>query len=250
MRPRTLGFLLASLIGAALFIRLGLWQVSRLHERQARNAIMRGRLAAPTAPLDSLRGSPEELRYRRASVRGVASYNGETILAQRSHEGSPGVFFLTPVRTARGDSAIIVVRGWAYSPDGITVDRARWQEGDTIAVEGCLDELPGPTPAPYALKDRTDILRRLDGPAIAQHAGVPLRPMILWATGPAPANPTSGTPARFPLPELDDGPHRSYAIQWFSFAAIALVGAGLVVRNDRRTQYETAREPAVPVTRA
>ena len=34
-------------------------------------------------------------------------------------------------------------------------------------------------------------------------------------------------------PSLDEGPHRSYAIQWFSFAAIALVGGTLLVRGSR-----------------
>jgi cytochrome oxidase assembly protein ShyY1 len=46
--------------------------------------------------------------------------------------------------------------------------------------------------------------------------------------------PSTQKAARFALPVLDDGPHRSYAIQWFCFAIIALVGAGIVVRNDRR----------------
>jgi cytochrome oxidase assembly protein ShyY1 len=32
---------------------------------------------------------------------------------------------------------------------------------------------------------------------------------------------------------LDDGPHRSYAVQWFCFAAIALGGAVAVIRRER-----------------
>lgn len=261
MRPRTIAFVIAALLGAALFARLGVWQVSRLHERQARNAVIRERRAAPPLPMDSLRvadsmhdwgerhGYLEKLYHRRARITGVASYNGEVIVAQRTHDGSPGVWLVTPVRSSENEPATIVVRGWAYSPDGVTVDRARWREGDNITVEGWLDEMPGRSPNPYVVKDRPDVLRRLDVVALAEHAGVPLRWVVLWATGPAPTDPSSGTPARFTLSELDDGPHRSYAIQWFSFAAIALVGAGIVVRNDMRTQHETAREPALPATR-
>jgi len=37
-------------------------------------------------------------------------------------------------------------------------------------------------------------------------------------------DPTRGLPRRWPPPTFDDGPHLSYAIQWFSFALIALVG--------------------------
>ena len=36
-------------------------------------------------------------------------------------------------------------------------------------------------------------------------------------------------PQRVPTPPLDEGPHLSYAIQWFSFAAIALAGTVMAV---------------------
>jgi cytochrome oxidase assembly protein ShyY1 len=38
------------------------------------------------------------------------------------------------------------------------------------------------------------------------------------------------------MPVLDDGPHRSYAFQWFCFAAIALGGAIAVVRRERESR--------------
>jgi cytochrome oxidase assembly protein ShyY1 len=37
-----------------------------------------------------------------------------------------------------------------------------------------------------------------------------------------------------PLPPLDDGPHLSYAIQWFIFSTIALVGYPLILRRHAR----------------
>jgi cytochrome oxidase assembly protein ShyY1 len=36
---------------------------------------------------------------------------------------------------------------------------------------------------------------------------------------------------------MDEGPHLGYAIQWFTFALIALVGAGVAVRADRRGSH-------------
>jgi cytochrome oxidase assembly protein ShyY1 len=35
-------------------------------------------------------------------------------------------------------------------------------------------------------------------------------------------------------PALDDGPHLSYALQWFAFALIGVVGAGVVAVRARR----------------
>ena len=59
-----------------------------------------------------------------------------------------------------------------------------------------------------------------------------LSPMYLVAQDSAGAN----APIRLPPPRLDDGPHLSYAIQWFAFAAIALAGAVVVAR---RTQSQS-----------
>jgi cytochrome oxidase assembly protein ShyY1 len=42
----------------------------------------------------------------------------------------------------------------------------------------------------------------------------------------------STRPVRIPLPALDEGPHKSYAVQWFAFAAIALIGTAAVVRGE------------------
>jgi surfeit locus 1 family protein len=249
VRLRTLAFLLAALAGAALFARLGVWQLSRLHERQGLNDTIRARLAAPPMSIDSLVGPPDSLRYRRARVAGRVDYAGEALLVQRTRDGSPGVYLLTPVHTPGSDSATLVVRGWVYAPDGTTIDRPFWREADSLTVEGYLDEFPW-IGGPDTIAGHPDALRRLDRATLARRAGTPLRSMYLWATGPEPMHNGVDAPARFTLPVLDDGPHRSYAVQWFSFATIALVGAGIVVRNDRRTGREGERAAGAPVTRS
>jgi surfeit locus 1 family protein len=48
-------------------------------------------------------------------------------------------------------------------------------------------------------------------------------------------------PEPAPLPELDEGPHLSYAIQWFTFATIALVGYVVLSRRDRREDRTVGR---------
>ena len=46
-------------------------------------------------------------------------------------------------------------------------------------------------------------------------------------------DPEGGLPRRWPPPVFDNGPHLSYAIQWFSFALIALVGTAVMIRKGR-----------------
>lgn len=240
MRPKTIAFIIVAVTGAAVFTRLGIWQVSRLHERQALNARMQARLSAAPVAIDSMTGPADSLRYRRARLSGTPDYGHEAVLVQRTREGSPGVYLVTPVITAGSDSATIVVRGWAYAPDGVRVDQSRWREGPSLTVNGYLDELPVGADA-ASLPGQPASVRRLDRADLSRRAGRPVRTMYLWAVSDSTA-PGAGQPARFALPALDDGPHRSYAIQWFSFALIALAGAIIIVRNER--QPERRRDPA------
>jgi cytochrome oxidase assembly protein ShyY1 len=41
-------------------------------------------------------------------------------------------------------------------------------------------------------------------------------------------------PRRLEPQPLDDGPHLSYMLQWFAFAATALVFAGVIARPEKR----------------
>jgi surfeit locus 1 family protein len=232
VRAKTIGFVVVAVVGAAIFTRLGVWQLSRLRERQALNARMHARLSAAPVAIDSMTGPADSLRYRRARVSGTPDYTRETLLVQRTRDGSPGVYLVTPVMTAGSDSATIVVRGWAYAPDGVRIDQARWREGERLTVNGYLDELPVGA-RPDSLAGQPAAVRRLERADLARRTGRPVRTMYLWAVSDSTAQ-DARQPARFALPLLDDGPHRSYAIQWFSFALIALAGAVIVVRNDRQ----------------
>ena len=53
-------------------------------------------------------------------------------------------------------------------------------------------------------------------------------PFVIVLDGSTAAN--GNIPPRVPPPPLDEGPHRSYAIQWFSFAIIAVVGMYFFLR--------------------
>lgn len=231
MKGRTVAFLAASIVLAVIFVRLGVWQLDRLHERRLRNAYLSERLHGAAVPLDGLRGTADDIRYRRVVVSGRADYSHEVVYASRTRDGSPGVYLVTPV--SDGDSAVLVVRGWVYAPDGATVDASKWREPDSLTVEGYLDELPAASARPDSMAGRPGTVTRLDRARLERRIGRPLRGVYVMATGDRGTS-VAARPARFTLPELDDGPHRSYAVQWFSFAAIAVVGAGIVLRNDRR----------------
>ena len=237
---------------------LGSWQLDRLEERRAEVAERRDRLARPSVRLgtgasgvgDTAGGddialpAAESLAWRRAEAVGRLAYGREAVLAPRSWSGSPAVFLLTPL--VLDDGAVLpVLRGAVPAPDGFhaPIERARPapRSGAAVApdtVWGTLLPAPersgGETAAPdtlhagggvypvFAELDLARIGTRLPGPVPGVYLHVDSTTVDV-STGPGPP-----LPIRIPPPELDDGPHLSYAIQWFSFAAIALVGGGIV----------------------
>jgi surfeit locus 1 family protein len=216
-------------LAAALFIRLGFWQVTRLHERQARNVAIAAQQHSVPMPLSML---PRDTaaHYRPAKVEGRFDYEHELVLTNRTRRGSPGVDLLTPVRVAGSDTAVLVDRGWVYSPDGSTVDRARWREGDSASVAGYVELYTSTADAGTALASDPHIVRHASRREIVARLPYPVAPFYLVSVS---DSATTGHPARRDLPALDDGSHRSYAVQWFCFAAIALGGAIAVVRRER-----------------
>jgi len=240
MSRRTWLFCALALGSAALFIRLGFWQLSRLHERQARNAVIAAqRLDAPVA-FGALPRDTAGARYRAAHLDGRYDYAHELVLASRTRNGSPGVELLTPVRSAGSDTVVLVDRGWVYSPDGSSVDLAKWREGDSARVDGYVETYTpdqGVTTSAFGPR----VVRRISRREVAAKVPFPVAPYYLIATSDS-AN--RAHPARRSEPVLDEGPHRSYAIQWFSFAAIAIGGAAAVVfreREERRGRWKVIR---------
>jgi surfeit locus 1 family protein len=221
-------FVTLAIVLAALFVRLGFWQVDRLHQRRARNAVLAERMAETPLPIDAL---GDTAAYRRASVQGTPDYADEIVLTGRSRQGSPGVYIITPVRRAGSDTAVLVMRGWVYSPDAATVDLTRWHE-TRRSFNGYVLSLPATVESPQQPAMGRKV-RALTRERVRELVPYPVATRYLVSQDSVAAAAVDSTPARVAPPALDDGPHLSYAIQWFSFAAIALVGSYVVVRRSR-----------------
>jgi surfeit locus 1 family protein len=230
-------FVLLAVVSAAGFVRLGVWQLHRRGERRAQNAVMASRLIEPER--DAAELSPDDtagLRFHRVRVSGSPDYDHELILAARSHNGAPGVDLLTPVRIPGRDTAVLVNRGWVYAADGATIDENKFRERDSVFV-GFAELYPSPTGASYSGKP--SVLARLGVEAARRAVPYPLALFYVVALGDSTG--ATDRPARLTVPPLDEGPHLSYAIQWFSFAAIALAGAVFVIKQARDAQRTRSR---------
>ena len=217
MSRRTLSFVIFALVAAVVCVRLGFWQLSRGRERRAANASIESQLVAAPVPFTNLATLGDSARFRRVRLVGVADYDREIVLGERTRGGSPGVHLVTPLRIAASDSLVLVNRGWAYSPDGAVVDRARWREGDTLEVTGYVERFASDTArARMGSRQGSAVLRTLDRRTAAELLGAPVAPLYVVATDivSRPAH-TSEPPARLTAPALGNGPHLGYAGQWW-----------------------------------
>jgi surfeit locus 1 family protein len=231
MRRRIYVFCAFAIVTAALFLRLGFWQLSRLRERQEYNRAFTHQQIMRPVEFAQLPANPDSARYRGAHVAGTYDYEHEVLISPRTRRGSPGVELFTPVRRAGTDTAVMVDRGWVYSPDLATIDEKRWRERDSADVRGYVERYTADTVALPSANPR--IIHRVTRAELAGKVPYPVAPYYLIAVG---DTADLAHPARRDLPVLDEGNHLNYAIQWFTFATISLVGAGIVVVRERRVR--------------
>lgn len=251
LRPR---WILSHLLVAAIVVGCvwaGFWQLRRLDDK--RDALERyerrgteevvdvGALLAP----DSTAEAVEAVALRRVTATGRYLAEDQVTVRNRSFEGAPGHWVITPLLLDDG-SAVLVNRGWV--PLAVVEDMGRVAPPDgEVAVDGLITESQvrgrlgavdqgGSDVVDFARVDVELIGDRLDGPVL---------PAYVTLTGQEP--PGGELPAPVAVVEPDEGPHFGYAVQWFIFASIAVIGYPLVLRRiagDRATEEGPAAGPA------
>jgi surfeit locus 1 family protein len=228
----------------ALCVRLGFWQLDRLQQRKARNHALELALRMPVLDYDSgaaaaIDRQPELFINRRMRATGAYDPGGQVVLRGRANDSNPGVHLVTPLVVPGVRQALLVNRGWVPSADAATVDTRPFAEPGTRTVTGILQEIPRGTagagqPATTQVNGAPVVTyRRLDIAALKRLQRRPFVRLYLQQL-PGPDSASARPPIRIALPPRDNGPHLSYAVQWFSFAIIGVVGLAIVLLRQRR----------------
>jgi len=230
------GHLLAIFM-AALFVALGVWQLARNTEKHQKVVREKAAYAKPapevtTVPADAPDGS-------RAQATGTFDDAHEAVLRNQVHGDNVGIGILTPLRLADG-TAVLVDRGFvrASSANGVTTDPP---PAGTAIVHGLVHQS-----SPFSAQDSVDRLRdgslavpRVDLAAIGRTLPYKLQPLWIEAQAISP-EPTANSPALPEPPPPDPVNHMEYAIQWFAFALIPLVGWPIALRRLTARQRNAA----------
>ena len=223
---------------AAVFVRLGIWQVERLRERRAANVVS---LAARAKPPVVLRATPRDtaaLRERWVEATGVYDRGHEVVIRGQALQGAPGVHVVTPLRLEGEDTAVLVLRGFVPSADAVRADLSGLDEPNTQRVRGIATPIGNGAGQPID-HGGTTTWARLDLAALRTRVPYPLLPVLIRQT---PDSLLPGSPRRLAPDEPSDGPHLNYAIQWFLFAAMAVAFAVLVVGRTQRAPGPPLKE--------
>ncbi len=233
MRRKDWGFIALAVLAAALFVRLGFWQLSRLQERRAHNNLIRQRMDLPASPVSQAIASPSDWAFRPVTLRGKFDAAHEILLSPRSYLDQPGVDLVTPLHLEGDQGTVLVDRGWIPFEATDPGPRAAYQIDGPVAIQGLvmtsqpsvkLFLMPGPpTPSPDAFRTTW---QTVDIPSLQIQMPYPLLPFFVAQTSASSA--LGDQPIPDPDIDLTDGPHLNYAMQWFAFALIALLGGGRV----------------------
>jgi surfeit locus 1 family protein len=240
------------IIAALVMIRLGIWQLDRLEQRRAFNTRVLSQIDEPVLALtkDEVSKDVEALEFRTVQITGHYDLANTLVLGNQVWDEQIGVNLLTPLEISETQQVILVNRGWIPFEDWENRTISDFDEPGTVTVEGmlrktqtqlglrdCLDETAGQAPFQVWCLD-------LDG--ISTHLPYELLPVYLVQ---APEGSQTETPYReIPDIEISEGPHLSYAIQWFTFSAILLIGYPFFVRREiqaRARKNQQASETAV-----
>lgn len=219
------------LVGVAVCIRLGFWQLDRLEQRRTFNAHVQEMRSLPPLNLNSL-SDPSALtgmEYRTATASGKYDYTAQIALRNQYYEGQYGYHLLTPL-LLDGQTAILVDRGWIPAEDSTPDAWRKYDEAeDLIVVQGILrlgHRQSFATPPPPHL----DFWVFVDIERISAQMPYSLLPVYLQLD---PDEKQMRPPFPYqPTLDLSEGPHLGYAIQWFTFAVILLFGYPVYVRKQ------------------
>jgi len=218
------GWLLLALAVAGGTARLGFWQLSRAHQKEARAALMAERGALPPIPAQALAQAAADVEAqsrRRVVLRGHWLAARTIYLANRTMDGRVGFDVLTPLELATGD-AVVVQRGWALRDDADPQrlpTAVRTATGEVV-VRGWIAPLPERWVS-LGAEGQGPIRQNLDLAALGREAGVALRPLIVVEEADA-ADPSDGLSRHWPEPTLGVERNYGYAVQWFAMSATAV----------------------------
>jgi surfeit locus 1 family protein len=227
-RPRGWPLALAAAACAA-GIAFGSWQTRRAEEKRALGAEVDRALKAAPIEISTTLVENKNLLLKRVAARGEFVADRTLLLDNKIRHGRVGYEVITPFRLSRSALHVLVNRGWVEaSPSRDVLPQVRTPAGET-RVEGlALGRLPQALQLKENIRGR--VRQNIDLGAFAADTGLALQPIVIEQR----SDSGDGLLREWPRPDAGIERHESYALQWYSLAALAVVLA--VVLSFRKNE--------------
>lgn len=195
-----------------LFVSFGNWQSRRAAEKRELGAALDR--AAQAAPIEL---PAEGVIYKRVAARGTFLPERTVFLDNKLRRGRPGYEVVTPLRIGNSPASVLVNRGWVAAPASRDqLPDVRTPPGE-VRIDGiALDRIAHALePAPASGRVR----QNLDVAAYGAETGLQLLPLVLEQH----SDTGDGLLREWLRPDLGIEKHEIYSLQWYSFAALAVV---------------------------
>jgi cytochrome oxidase assembly protein ShyY1 len=229
---RWIGFAVVVVLLAWAAWWLGEWQFDRLEDRKARNAVVErneNRAPAPAADVLPLEGGvATDDEWRLVTATGEYDASDTVIVRYRTRDGASGVDVVVPLVLDDGTS-LLVDRGW------VQADNRGTDSGDVPAPPLGEVTITGWARAD-ATGDSTEVVdqstRAISSAQVGPALDREVRRGFVELRSEDPPPDVALTPVE--LPDLDNGPHFFYGLQWWFFGLLALFGFGYLAWDERR----------------
>jgi surfeit locus 1 family protein len=214
-RPRAWAFAAAAAACAA-GVALGNWQAGRAAEKRALGAELDRSFRGPPLEIPAVRIDPGNYVLKRVAAGGRFVEEHTVYLDNKLRRGRPGYEVVTPLRL--NGIHVLVNRGWLDAGKSRDALPTVFTPREEVRVEGlALARLPrvlepGPSP-PGKVRQNIDVA------AFEKETGLGLQPIVIEQDSAAP----DGLLREWPRPDAGAQKHESYALQWYSLAALAVV---------------------------
>lgn len=216
-----------------VFVSMGDWQLRRLAQRKASNNVVRTNVAKPVAPFDAIFTAPigKAMEWRPVRVTGTFDASHQDVVRYRDNNGATGYEVVVPLHATNGKT-VLIDRGFVPVDKGTAIPTtAAAPPGGQITVVGRVRR--SEAGRLNAITPVNGQMRLINAYAIATTLPYPVVDGYIDVLQQTPATGVNTFKIKA-LPELDDGPHFWYAVQWFMFTGIGLAGIVVFIRGDLR----------------
>ncbi|WOF24748.1 SURF1 family protein [Microbacterium betulae] len=233
-------YVVVAILFAVACAFLSNWQFARNEQRAAGNALIEQNYDADAVPIGEVLSGTDDFdaqdEWQPVVLTGTYLTEDQLLVRNRAQGGTSAFEVLVPFRLDDG-RIIVVDRGWVQPGEGDAPDAVpSAPEGDVTVLARLRPGEQLPASGRSAPEGQLPTIHLPSVAALTGGDTITAAYGLMVSEDPAPAE----RPQPLAAPEVEPGPHLSYAIQWILFAVMGFIFIGYMIRTEITARREEA----------